>query len=501
MKRIVLITILALAGCSDGQSLGETEAAEINRILKTGVGHPDDPYVRAETHRVIELLADPALADYADDGLDDESPMVRVASLRSTLASGADGTDKAATRVFTRGDAELKRAVLNAVAEYDTGPSRRELLGRALRSDDPALRRIAFEAHHIARVDEAVEEKDEKALKANIYPELGRFIGLDKDPVLAAQALRKFLELGQDHRADSLIKKLADENAELDDRVRAARILVGAHAEPAAETFHAIVERHKAAMADDSLGVPEDVVPPELRRWAILGTVATGDSTYIKDAQDYLNEAKPQEAVQVLEALGPNPGESAAISVKVAMQDARRPVRLRAIELYEQRDDAKPKALIAALKGADYEMQKRLARVLFKRFRKEWIDTLRSDVQRRSKMIPTMELLRDVVTTKEEVDALIKPLRQVLQKVRKEEDGRRAALASYFLAISADSAKEAKLAAETLDEPTRYSYLEFLVRTNPSEHVETFRKYFYDDMFVIRLISAAGLWRVLGAES
>lgn len=501
MPRILLIVILLVVGCSKGESLDEAEATEINRVLKSGVGHPDDPYVRAETHRVLELLADPSLADYADDGLDDESPMVRVASLRATLASGADGASGAAARVFARGDAQEKRAVLTAVAEYDSGPSRRELLGRALRSKDPALRRIAFQAGYLARVREAIEAKDDMELKANLYPELGRFVGLDKDPVLASLALRQFLEVGQDDRADHLIEVLSDRNEEIDRRVRAAQILVRAHAKPAAEIFTAIVKRHQAVMADDSLGVPEDVVPPELRRWAILGTVATGDSTYIKEAQEYLNNVAGDEAIEVLEALGPNPSEEAAISLKVAMQDARREVRLRAIELYENRDDADPDALITALKSADFETQKRLSRVLLHRFRKPWLQSLRSQVQRTSKMLPTLSLLRDVITTEEEVDAVVKPLRDVLQRIRDQEKGRRAALATYFLAISADSPEAAKLAAEDLDEPTRYAYLEFLVRTNPTEHVETFRKYFYDDMFVIRLISAAGLWRVLGENA
>ena len=498
---LALLSSLLLVGCSETEQLGETESSEINKIFKTGVAHPDDAFVRAETFRVIELLADPALGVYAKEGLADKSSMVRVASLRATLATNPADGEAAAAQVFSRGTTDERRAVLTAVSAYEMGPGQRELLGRALRSEDPDLRRIAFEANFLQRVDEAVAAKQTKLLETSIFPELGRYVGVDKDPVLAALALEKFLEVGQTDRADPLLSALARDDLPLEKRLLAARILVWAHAKPALEPFHKIIARHDEILADQSLGIPTEIVPAAMLRLAILGTVSAGDTTHIKRAQAYVNNVSDAAAMEVLEALGPNPSPEAAVTLKVAMGDARRDVRLRAIELYEQRPDADPAALIKALKGADFETQKRLTRVLVTRFREPWVTELRSRVQRASEMENTLALLRDVVTSKEEADVLIVPMRDVFQKIVDEEKDRRASLASYFLAITAPSSEEAsKIVAQDLDDPTRYAYIEYLVRTDPKGSVETFRKYFYDDLFVIRLMSAAGLWRVLGGS-
>lgn len=498
--RLLIVALLAFTaiGCTEKQELKENEATAINNIFKTGVGFERDPYVRAETFRVMELLADPKLAEYADDGIDDSSAMVRLASLRATLATDSPDSARAAAVVFSRGEVEERHAVLNAVAEYDEGPSRRELLGRALRSNDEQLRRIAFEESLLQRVDKAVADKDTKQLERNLYPELGRYVSLDSNPTLAALAARKFLEVGQVDRIQPMLKTLEDPDARLEDRLASARILMIARAKPAEQVFLDILARHEAVMNDDSLGIPDEVVPPALRRMAVLGAVAAGNTDYVKQAQEYINNVEADPAIEVLEALGGNESEEAAISLKVAMQDARRKVRLRAIELYQERDDADPDALASALKGADFETQERLSRVLASRFQKEWISTLRSQLQRPSTMVGTLKLLRDVVTTDKEAQALIVPLRDVLKKISTEEKDDRKALASYFLAITAENPKEAARVADALDPSTRYTYLEFLVRTSPDKHVDLFRKYLYDDLYVVRLMSAAGLWRVLG---
>lgn len=500
IHRLVLIiaTLLSAASCSSEQELGELEKSEINKIFKTGITHPGDPYVRAETARILEILGDPALSTYAEEGVKDSSPMVRVASTRALLSIEPELGRQAALDVFSRGSVPVKRAVINAAAEYGPEPLRRELTGRALRAGDPALVLLAFEEGHIARVDRALKLDDQKLLERSLYPELGRFITLEEDPVLASRALEKFLEVGQTDRADPIIKALSDEKAPLERRLSAARVLIGAHAAPAEGTFLKLLKEHEEMMADDSLAVPENVIDAKLVRLATLGVVAAGNTEYVPAAQRLFDKAPEAEALEVLDALGKNPSEDAALTLKIAMSDGRRDVRFRAIALYEKRKDADAKALIGALNRSDYETQKRLSRVLRERFRDQWVDSLRSQIQRTSEMKKTLELLRDVVTTALDADLLVVPLRDVLEKIASTEKDDRAALASYLLAISTRGEEGEKLAAERLDEATRYAFLEFLVRTRPEESVDTFRKYFFDDMFVIRLVSAAGLWRTLG---
>ena len=498
---LLAFTLVAFVSCSNPQQeLDQTEAAAINNVFKTGVTFDRDPYVRAETFRVMELLADPSLSTYAEVGLEDTVPMVRLAALRAMMASKAPDASTAAQRVFTRGSNAEKHAVLSAVAEYDDGPSRRELLGRALRSTDPALRQLAFKANVLERVDKAAQKKDEDALRNNLYPELGRYVGLDKDPALASLAIRKFLDLGQTDRIDPLLRTLEKDRAKLELRVLAGRILMNAKASEAADAFEALIQKHTDVLNDDTLGVPDDVVPPPLLRIAVLGSVAAGKPEHVKRAKKYMNNVTEEQALEVLEALGGNASEDAAVTLKVALQDSRRSIRMRAIELYRDRRDADPRALIAALKGADFETQKRLSSVLMARFREPWVKALEKQLQRTSELERTLELLRDVVTNDEEAKALLVPLRSVLEQVQKSEEGKRQSTASYLLALISKG-DEAALAAENLDEPTRYAYLEFLVRTSPNDHLATFRRYLYDDLFVVRLMAAAGLWRVLGSNA
>ncbi len=493
----IALTALPMVGCDDSAELEATESDAIARSFTTGISQ-SDPFVRAETFRVIELLADPTFTTYATKGIDDKSAMVRIASLRATLAVDRSEGGRAAAKIFSRANAQERLVILDTIADFGIGPSQRELLARALRSDDDQLRRSAFEYLYLDRVDEAVRTKNDNMLKSTLLPEIGRYIGVDKDPVIAALALGKLLELGYDDRADVLISTLNDEKAPLEKRLKAARILVGARAKPAVPHFNALIERYDATLADESLGVPTEIVPPPLLRQAILGSVAAGDTQYVDRARAYYNAVTEEQALEVLEALGSNPSADAALTIKIAMQDARRPVRLRAIEIYQERPDADAKALLKALEGAEYETQKRLTLVLRERFPEEWIKDLSSRVQQISKMEPTLELMRDVITTREEAKDLVAPMKDVFARLVEREEGGRAALASYFLAIAADGQEGSKIAAEKLDETTLYAYLEFLVRTNPDAHVETFRRYLYDDLFVIRLMAAAGLWEVLG---
>jgi len=42
----------------------------------------------------------------------------------------------------------------------------------------------------------------------------------------------------------------------------------------------------------------------------------------------------------------------------------------------------------------------------------------------------------------------------------------------------------------------RYAFLEFLMRETPEAGVPIFRQYMESDLYALRLMSAAGLWRV-----
>ncbi|MEZ4460330.1 MAG: hypothetical protein R3E66_11505 [bacterium] len=493
MKKSMIIAMLVAGcawGCNDDPSLNSNDREVVFRILQTGVDHPSDPYTRAETLRVIELLNDPALDTFAKSKLKDSSPMVRVIALRALLRTGKEDLRSTVLEQFANTKDLERSATLDAVLDYGPEPLARELLARAMRSKDADIRRHAFERGMIARVDEALAQKNTKYLERTLYPELAQYVGRE-DPVLGAIALRKFLEVGQVERAEPIIRAFQKRDLPLEERVNAAKVLVGARAKEAVPTFTEIVEKYDSVMTDDSLGVPDQVVPPPLLRQALLGLAATGDETVVKRVQAYLNKASVSDTMEVLEALASNPSADAGVSLKIAMQDVRDPVRELAIELYQHREDADPDALSAAMIGTPYSTQRRVAEVLIQKYPEAWVKRLTLGIQRPSERDVTLRVLRDVILTKDEATKILAPLHTVLNEVANGTTDQ-APLAAYLVAISSDPSDEAAITAldAKFDDPTRYAFLEFMVRENLSPFAKLFTGLLDADS-LFRLMSAA----------
>src|SRR5690606_8458535 len=100
-----------------------------------------------------------------------------------TLAVNPSDGGRAAAKMFTDAGPEERRAIVETIADFELGPAQRELLARALRSDDAELRRRAFELHYLQRIDEAVAAKNDRLLESTLFPELGRYVSARKDPV------------------------------------------------------------------------------------------------------------------------------------------------------------------------------------------------------------------------------------------------------------------------------------------------------------------------------
>ncbi len=499
----ILLGIVALlvASCDGGEEapkLDENEAEQIRTILKTGVEHPDDPFVRAETFRVLELLADERLGDMAKTGTSDKDPMVRVASLRATLASKHPQGRGTALDMFRKEKGAVQEAVLDAALEHGPPPLKREIVGRALRTGEPAMRKMAFERGLLARIDRARKAKNKENLERHLLPELGTYVSMD-DPGLAALALSKFEELGEADRAEPIVEKFSSGRTPADVRVRAGLILARAHSKAAKPAFKSVMDRWERSMNSDELGLPQAVVPQDLLRAATLGMIATGDTKYVERAQKYTKNVSTAEMLEVLEALSTNPSEDAAVSLKIAMQDARSDVRSFAIDAYKDRDDASPQALYDILPAAPYNTQRQVAQILWTKFPDAWVDANKEALQRSSEVDGALRLLRNVVTTPEEIKHIV-GLKSTLEKISKDEKEERSMLASYLLKlIERSSGAESAGDLGDLDRETTYAYLELLVASGADESA-LYRKYFYADNFALRLMSAAGLWKVTGGS-
>lgn len=498
------------SGC-EGSELKEKERQEINRVLSTGVHFEGDPYVRAETLRVLEVLADPRLDPFAREVVEeDASMMVRVAALRALMATENAEVERIALATYSRADDEARLALLRAAIEYGPASLRGELFERALRSEDIRLRELAFTHGTLDEVNRAVAEDDTTRLKTELIPRLSQLVD-SEDFFIAAVSLRKLRELGRQDRAEPLLEKFEDEQTPVKKRVRLARILRLAGIEAAREPFAALVvdvKEELAAQGDKKedtprdefeLELPETAPDERLVRAAVLGAVALGDGTFVRAAQAYLRNADAPSSREVLEALARNSDPEATLSLKIAMKDARPSVRLLAIDLYGARADAEARGLINAMRMEDPMTRRKLANILVARFPEEWSQDLRLQLRAPERRDLVLALLRDVVD-RERDRKILSLISEQLVKIARKSDGdanneQAAATAAYLLLLSdPDNEDYRALLRERSGVRTRYVFLEHLVRTDAHDSVEIFRRSFYDDLYAMRLMSAAGLW-------
>lgn len=485
----VLGLAAGLAGCDD-EEFGDAERREVKKVLQTGADMDSDPHVQAETMRVLEILSQPSMAHFAEGLVEHpDSAMVRVAALRVLLASGHKDIRRAALAQFNAADEPEKMAILEAVLEYGAPPLKRVVTARALRSSDQRLRRVAFERGPLARLKKAKEEGNTSYLENTLFPEVGQYVN-DEDEELAAKALSALVEAGQPERAESMLETLGDTSADRDKRLAAARVLWRARIEAAEPLFAEILQ--SVDISDEGEFVVPKRIDSELVRAATLGLVARGQIQYVPQVQSFLNNAGVEESVEVLDALSTNPSEDAAVSLKIAMQDARQPVRHRAIELYADNEHADARAFISATRTADFETRKQLAGVLTRQYPDQWAQHLSEQLADEEVRLETLTQLRDLILTPEDA-AVLEPLSDQLYKLAAEGDEEVAPLAALLLVRVAADDKSRKLLANIDDLQTRYAYLEYLVHNSPAEHVDYFRKNFRSDAYAIRLMSAAGM--------
>lgn len=496
MRRVLAFLVamaLVWGGCGDDE-LKEQERVEIGKILRTGLQIKQDPYVRTETLRVLEMLGDARLGKFATQCVDDPSPMVRVGAIRVLLKTGHEDADREMVGMYGRAKEPMRFALMETALELGSRALQDKLIERALRSDNLDLKKLAFQRGPLERMVEALRAKDDATIKAELRPMFSTFVS-GKDTYLAAMALKKLVKMGEEDRAKPLLNIFTAKNTKKAERLRVAEILRLANVAAAREPFNAVILANDKEPEKGKLKLPIKKADPALLRAAVLGVVALGDTERVGRAQAYLSKAGVPETIEVLEALGGNPSPEVTISLKIAMKDARLRVRHRAISLYGVRPDAQARALINAMRQSDPRSLKMLANTLAKRFPQDWSEELKYQLLSEDNVDLTLKLMRDVLD-QETAAKVVDPIKEQLLTLTKDKKGDRGAQAAFVLLLSApDNADYIKLLAGSQDIYTRYVFLEHMFRYRPKESVAIFRKYFYDDLYALRLMSAAGLWR------
>lgn len=495
-----LLVILMLGGSFSltacrGKGLKKGDQERIEAIFKSGLEMGDDPFVRAETVRVLSLVGDPRLAEWVEPLSRGDTPMVRIAALRKLLQSEHPLGGRRALMIFSRGNEAEEYQVLEAVLASDDEEIKESILERAQRSASPRVRLRGLEAGLLAKIETARESGDPR-LEQELLPELGRLVD-DESPEVAARALRELMAAGQEQRVEQIIEIYLDSDASPERRRWAGRILMLVRAPAAREAFLEILDRD-GEYDGEVLGIPEQRIDSELVRYAILGMSALGDPEFARPTHDYRTGADLEVTLEVLTALAPNPSSDAAITLGTAMRDAHPEIRRHAIRMYGQRTDAQASRLRGAIDRDDFEAQRMIVAILVNRFAEEWMAFLRARLKSddAESVEQTLEQLRTLVRSDEEVEVLAElvPELEALARPEATTSDEVKNLAGYVLMrVSGESHHQ--LNASISDPETRYAYLEHLVQTNPAEHAEIFREHLYDDYFALRLMAAAGLAR------
>jgi HEAT repeat protein len=494
-------------GCSDAPTVSSSDLDEFRALLRGGMTYGEDPFVRAESLRVVEMLQASAFRQQVRRRLEDEDPMVRVAALRALLATESPKATARAVRLFSDATVPVKRGVLQAVLEYSTESAQRDMLWRAIKPEQPAeVRRYAFRNGLVPRVERTMEEGNESFVRKLFLPNVNEFL-TELDTEMGGPVLELMLQYDELERAQPVIDEFRDQQNSVARRLRAAEILIDAGAESARSAFRDVLDEADTDTTQGRLALPEQQMDERLVRAAILGIVAAGDKPHVSQAKRYMKDASADEYVEVLEALAHNPSESARLSLENALRDARPRVRNAAVELYAPREDADVDVLLSVHQNKQFERgtletRRAIARAIDQHFGDGWVATLRNKLASEEGVVPALMLLKHVHGENGDTRP-IEMVKKDLLRVAKSDRPRAVPLAAYLLVQLAPDKRDAetdRLIAAVDDPLPRYAYLEDLARHGPGDQIGFLLENFYSEsdapeLFAIRLMSGAALWR------
>ena len=508
-----LVMLAALVAClcwgCEPRQLSDSEQETVQQIFRSGLEMRADPFVRAETVRVMSLTGDPQLAAHVEPLVHDPHRMVRVGALKLLVKADHPRARQRALLLYNRADEQERLEIFEVSIAQGDPALRTALIDRGLRDEASSLRRRALQEGLLAQIDQAIDSGDDQTLEQELLPELDAFIG-DDDPQISADALRILTQAGRLDRAQELTQVLGDSAQPVDDRIAAGRALMLANISLAEETYKEILDR-VGAYDPDSLGIPERRIDDRLLRIAVLGMTNLGHEDFVDPAMRYLDDASPVEINEVLSVLANNPATDASIALRTHLRDANALVRRHALQLYGAHDDRRADALVGAMRPGDYAFQKELVQILAEAFPERWIQyvTHRLDDEDPARVEQHLRFLQSVLRSDEEI-ATLAPIEERLKTLAMRDGVVAAAMAgdeeeqalalsissvaAYLLFRVSDDDAFQEVFQQNRDPQSRYAYLEHLVIHEPQDHVSTFREFLFDDYFALRLMAAAGLW-------
>lgn len=272
-------------------------------VLEAAFANPE-PWVRAETARLLGATGDPSVRDQLQQALRDASPLVQNAAIEAMVTIGDEEAETAALSRLVAGTRDQKFQLLDLLLSSESASLRTEALRRALRDADATVR--------VRALDLAIQRGVE--LETN---EIDRLLESD-NPEIVTVAYRLLVSRDPARATRLVLTRMRDPEA----TVRATGLALARH-----------------------LALPE--LWPTLRSWArgddteartaaLLALGRLGDPEAEEGLRNIVLSGASAEAAAALEALSWIESTRAFEQAGRMRSDTRAPVRRAALEVMQR---------------------------------------------------------------------------------------------------------------------------------------------------------------------
>lgn len=464
-RALPLVALSALLwACSSDDAVEAFDArAWAEPIIEQGLTDTD-PWVRAETVRLVGLLDERRWIARLQETLTDPSPLVQNAAVEALLRVGDSQAENATLNLLVSGSSEQRAQLVYLVAGVAEGDFRRQAIERSLRDTDSLVRAAAVRAiaEHGVRVSAET---------------LVHLVD-DADIRVADEAFTYLASLQPDRARDAAMERLRSDDPETRQRgIALARHVASADLWPAMRSYAVAGSESDQRMAVLFLGRLGDPLAEEPLRQLVL-SAESQTAAFALDALSHIDTLRAQE------------------QARRHRNDARVPVRSAAFDIM-LRQGASNEILEGFLSDTDPELA---YRALLGMQRRDAAYTagavgrsLRSAEEPAS---PLRALVR--ASIRGDIRPMLREARGAIEPMMSHEDPDVAWMATrLLLEVEPTSTQTDRLLSDGRAEPL-YALLERTLTEdgNPSDlYAQTMDA----DLFLIRLATAVGMWR-LGAD-
>jgi HEAT repeat protein len=448
-----------LLGCSRELTPEQVQAELIQAASATidqGLSH-SDPWVRAESVRVIGLAENGALRGRISSALQDSEPIVRASAIDALLRQGDPAAETSTLATLTSGTREQKTVLLGLIAQNTRDPFRSEALLRAARDIDAEIRIVALD--HLERIGIMPPQED-----------LTRLL-TDGDARVVERAFSFYARARPDEALAVTMAGLRSSDA--DERRRAMQTAAYLDAPELWPAMRSIVANGDSAMAGA----------------AQLALGRLGDPSVEDALRNTVLSGQGPAAARALEALSWIPSERARAQALRHKNDLRADVREAAFDVMVRL--AMPMDEFATfLESSDTNLGRRALLYVQQRDPLRAAEILAATLANSEQ--PDLVLAATYRTSQtNDIAPLLRAARATLERLVSSPNETISALAMRLILVadSADSHRDALVGA--VGDGARYSVLEASVGSE-SDWSGVYAAYLHDDRFFLRLAAAVG---------